>query len=80
MIWEGNLDYIEKHNLAADRGDYSFWLGMNEYGDMVSESRDLVNTGATVSGLVWTNTETVIRITDEYREIKDKVHVAEGKL
>lgn len=65
MIWEGNLDYIEKHNLAADRGDYSFWLGMNEYGDMVSESRDLVNTGATVSGLVWTNTETVIRKTDE---------------
>lgn len=77
MIWEGNLDYIEKHNLAADRGDYSFWLGMNEYGDMVSESRDLVNTGATVSGLVWTNTETVIRITVEYREIKDKVYVAE---
>lgn len=77
MIWEGNLDYIEKHNLAADRGDYSFWLGMNEYGDMVSENRDLVNTGATVSGLVWTNTETVIRITDEYREIKDKVYVAE---
>lgn len=77
MIWEGNLDYIEKHNLAADRGDYSFWLGMNEYGDMVSESRDLVNTGATVSGLEWTNTETVIRITDEYREIKDKVYVAE---
>lgn len=77
MIWDGNLDYIEKHNLAADRGDYSFWLGMNEYGDMVSESRDLLNTGATVSGLVWTNTETVIRITDEYREIKDKVYVAE---
>lgn len=77
MIWEGNLDYIEKHNLAADRGDYSFWLGMNEYGDMVSESRDLLNTGATVSGLVWTNTETVIRITVEYREIKDKVYVAE---
>lgn len=77
MIWEGNLDYIEKHNLAADRGDYSFWLGMNEYGDMVGESRDLVNTGATVFGLVWTNTETVIRITDEYREIKDKVYVAE---
>lgn len=77
MIWEGNLDYIEKHNLAADRGDYSFWLGMNEYGDMVSESRDLVNTGATVSGLVWTNTKTVIRITVEYREIKDKVYEAE---
>lgn len=77
MIWEGNLDYIEKHNLAADRGDYSFWLGMNEYGDMVSEGRDWVNTGATVFGLVWTNTETVIRITDEYREIKDKVYVAE---
>ena len=35
MIWESNLDFIEKHNLAADRGEHTFWVGMNEYGDMV---------------------------------------------
>lgn len=52
VIWEGNLDYIEKYNLVVDCGDYSFWLGMNEYGDMVSESRDLVNIGVIVFGLV----------------------------
>ncbi|XP_061165782.1 procathepsin L-like [Saccostrea echinata] len=37
VIWESNLDYIQKHNLAADRGDFTFWLGMNEYGDMTNE-------------------------------------------
>jgi len=36
VIWESNLDYIEKHNLAADRGEHTFWLGMNEYGDMTN--------------------------------------------
>lgn len=77
MIWEGNLDYIEKYNLVVDCGDYSFWLGMNEYGDMVSESRDLVNIGVIVFGLVWMNMEMVIRIIDEYREIKDKVYEVE---
>lgn len=35
-IWEQNLAYIRKHNLEADRGVHTFWLGMNEYGDMVS--------------------------------------------
>ncbi|XP_062613287.1 procathepsin L-like [Saccostrea cucullata] len=37
VIWESNLDFIQKHNLAADRGEYTFWLGMNEYGDMTNE-------------------------------------------
>ncbi|XP_048749308.1 procathepsin L-like [Ostrea edulis] len=37
MIWESNLDYIQKHNMAADRGEHTFWLGMNEYGDMTNE-------------------------------------------
>jgi cathepsin L len=36
-IWEKNLDYINQHNLEADRGVHTFWLGMNEYGDMTNE-------------------------------------------
>ncbi|KAJ8311613.1 hypothetical protein KUTeg_010968 [Tegillarca granosa] len=37
LIWENNVNYIQKHNLEADRGVHTFWLGMNEYGDMTSE-------------------------------------------
>ncbi|XP_064596235.1 procathepsin L-like [Liolophura sinensis] len=37
LIWESNMKVIERHNLEADRGEHSYWLGMNEYGDMTSE-------------------------------------------
>ncbi|WAR11248.1 CATL-like protein, partial [Mya arenaria] len=37
MIWEKNLAYINQHNLEADRNVHTFWLGMNEYGDMTNE-------------------------------------------
>ncbi|KAK3597896.1 hypothetical protein CHS0354_042233 [Potamilus streckersoni] len=37
LIWEANLRYIRSHNLEADRGVHTFWLGMNEYGDMTNE-------------------------------------------
>lgn len=53
MIWEGNLDHIEKHNLAADRGDYTFWLGMNEYGDMVSVNGDTVSVDGDIVYANW---------------------------
>ncbi|KAJ8321482.1 hypothetical protein KUTeg_000963, partial [Tegillarca granosa] len=36
-IWEYHLGYIQKHNLEADRGVHTFWLGMNEYGDMSND-------------------------------------------
>ncbi|KAH3746764.1 procathepsin L-like [Dreissena polymorpha] len=36
-IWEKNLAYVNKHNLEADRGVHTFWLGMNKYGDMTNE-------------------------------------------
>ena len=38
-VWEQNLVTIRKHNLEADRGVHTFWLGMNEYGDMVGSSQ-----------------------------------------
>lgn len=34
-MWEDNLQYVQTHNLQADRGVHTFWLGMNEYSDMV---------------------------------------------
>nr|ADC52431.1 cathepsin L2 cysteine protease [Pinctada fucata] len=37
LVWESNLDFITLHNLAADRGEHTFWVGMNEYGDMTNE-------------------------------------------
>ena len=33
-IWEYHLDFIQKHNIEADRGIHSFWVGVNEYADM----------------------------------------------
>ena len=38
LVWEDNVNYIQKHNLAADRGEHTYWLGQNEYADMVSMS------------------------------------------
>lgn len=34
LVWEDNLQYVQSHNLQADRGVHTFWLGMNEYADM----------------------------------------------
>lgn len=35
-IWESNLDLVHKHNLQADLGAHSYWLGMNKFADMVN--------------------------------------------
>jgi len=32
-IWESNVAVIREHNLQADMGDYSYYLGINEYAD-----------------------------------------------
>uniref|UniRef100_UPI00358F22EC cathepsin L1-like n=1 Tax=Myxine glutinosa TaxID=7769 RepID=UPI00358F22EC len=37
LIWEFNLQKIERHNALADRGVHSFYLGMNHYGDLLPE-------------------------------------------
>lgn len=44
LIWEDNVNYIQKHNLAADRGEHTYWLGQNEYADMtIFEFRAIMN-------------------------------------
>ncbi|KAK6190179.1 hypothetical protein SNE40_002102 [Patella caerulea] len=34
LIWEDNVNFIQLHNLRADRGLHSYRLGMNAFGDM----------------------------------------------
>ncbi|CAF1033451.1 unnamed protein product [Rotaria sordida] len=33
-IWESNLKQVQKHNLQADLGVYTYWLGMNKFADL----------------------------------------------
>jgi len=44
LIWEDNLKVINKHNLEADMGQHSYYLGVNEYADMTNrEFRAMMN-------------------------------------
>lgn len=36
-IWKMNKDIIQEHNRLADKGSFSFWLKMNEFGDMTNK-------------------------------------------
>ncbi|XP_014770628.1 procathepsin L [Octopus bimaculoides] len=40
VIWEKNLQYVNQHNLEADMGLHTYWLGLNEYADL--ENREFV--------------------------------------
>lgn len=35
-VWESNLKIVEEHNLQADEGVHTYWLGMNEFADLVN--------------------------------------------
>ena len=35
QVWNSNLEYIAKHNADANSGKHTFWLKMNEFGDLV---------------------------------------------
>ena len=35
-IWERNQQKVHEHNLQADVGIYTYWLGMNRYADLVN--------------------------------------------
>ncbi|XP_012940521.2 cathepsin L1 [Aplysia californica] len=43
-IWESNLDYIQRHNVEADRGMHTYWMGENQFTDLTnSEFRAMMN-------------------------------------
>lgn len=48
-IWASNLAYIQHHNMDADRGMHSYWLGENEYSDMTHEEFRAVMNGYIMS-------------------------------
>ena len=35
-IWKSNLDYINAHNQQANNGVHTFWLKMNQFGDLTN--------------------------------------------
>ncbi|XP_060537680.1 procathepsin L-like isoform X2 [Pantherophis guttatus] len=39
-MWEKNLQMIQDHNKQADLGKYTYWLGMNHFGDLTNEELD----------------------------------------
>jgi C1A family cysteine protease len=50
LIWERSLQTVKEHNLEADRGTYTYWLGMNEYADKtVEEFSSLMQTYYTMN-------------------------------
>ncbi|CAG2231719.1 CTSL [Mytilus edulis] len=57
VIWEDNVRFIEHHNMAADRGEHTYWLGINHFADMSEKevtqkmkgykmSRDVIKDGS----------------------------------
>lgn len=45
LMWEKNLKYVQEHNLQADMGHHTFWLGMNEHADLSDEEFSLYQRG-----------------------------------
>jgi cathepsin L len=50
--WESNLKLVQKHNLEADLGAKTYWLGMNKFADLTSTefSRMMNGYNASMSG------------------------------
>ena len=44
-IWKSNLDFINQHNKQADNGVHSFWLKMNQFGDLTSSEFGAIYNG-----------------------------------
>lgn len=42
--WENNLNTVQQHNLQADLGVHTYWLGMNKYADLsITEFAKMMN-------------------------------------
>ncbi|XP_014770599.1 procathepsin L [Octopus bimaculoides] len=44
-MWEENANFINEHNLEADMGIHTYWLGMNEYADLSNREFQEMMTG-----------------------------------
>ncbi|KAL3860978.1 hypothetical protein ACJMK2_007071 [Sinanodonta woodiana] len=42
-IWERAVKIIEAHNLEADKGKHTYWMGVNEYADLTAEEWKKMN-------------------------------------
>ncbi|CAH1790506.1 unnamed protein product [Owenia fusiformis] len=45
VIWERHVDLIQQHNLEADMGKHTYWLGSNKYADLTDEEYTVYLTG-----------------------------------
>jgi cathepsin L len=71
-VWESNLKKVQDHNLHADLGVHTFWLGMNKYADLsITEFAKMMNgynasiTGSRRSGRTF--------VSDPLRDLPDTV-------
>ncbi|CAH1790508.1 unnamed protein product [Owenia fusiformis] len=49
IIWESNIELIQQHNLEADMGKHTYWLGSNEYADLTFAEFKLMMYGTFMS-------------------------------
>ncbi|KAL3884392.1 hypothetical protein ACJMK2_024533 [Sinanodonta woodiana] len=50
VVWKENLLAINRHNSEADQGIHTYWLTMNEYGDLTNEEYARLRTGFEING------------------------------
>jgi len=48
-IWESNLQKVQEHNLQADLGVHTYWLGMNKFADLTNKEFVKLMNGYNVS-------------------------------
>ncbi|KAL3884397.1 hypothetical protein ACJMK2_024536 [Sinanodonta woodiana] len=51
-VWKENVLAINRHNSKADQGIHTYWLRMNEYGDLTNEEYFRLRTGFEMSGSI----------------------------
>nr|AEK01110.1 cathepsin L [Cristaria plicata]AFO67888.1 cathepsin L [Cristaria plicata] len=49
-VWKENVLAINRHNSKADQGVHTYWLSMNEYGDLTNEEYFRLRTGFIMNG------------------------------